>query len=148
MLEYYSYLWSTTWPSLIVLLLIWIIIFFRLGWKFLNTWRFSHDTWGFLLLAVKTMIWLGVLVIYSKLLLFSQPDWFARPGLIQGLVQGKSYDSRSSLYIIDLRSGAEEREFYVDKKVYETLNVDDQVKLIYLPTRREVIRCELIDSLL
>ena len=148
MLEYYSYLWSTTWPNLVVLLLIWVIVLLRLGWKFVNTWRFAHDAWGFLLLAGKVVIWVGVLAAYSELLLFSQPDWFARPGLTQGLVQGKSYNSGSSLYIVDLRSGSDHKQFYVDQSVYETLNLDDQVKLMYLPTRREVIRCELLDSLL
>lgn len=143
MLEYYSYLWSTTWPNLIVLLLIWVIVLFGLGWKFLDTWRFAHDAWGFLLLAVKTFIWAGVLVVYTKLLLFSQPDWFDRPGQIQGSVQGKAYDSGLSLYILDLRIGSEHEYFYIDQNVYEKVNVDDQVKLMYLPTRREVIRCEI-----
>lgn len=147
MIEYYSYLWSTTWPNLIVLLLIWVIVLFQLGWKFVNTWRFAHDAWGFLLLAGKAMIWVGVLWVYSELLLFSQPDWFDRPGLIQGLVLGKAYDSGSSLYIVDIRNGSEYKQFYVDQNVYEKVNVDDQVKLMYLPTRREVIRCELIRGL-
>ncbi|HBW36404.1 hypothetical protein [Desulfosporosinus sp. BICA1-9] len=146
MLEYYSYLWSTTWPNLIVLLLIWVIVLFRLGWKFLNTWRFAHDAWGFLLLAGKAIIWVGILAVYTEL--FSQPDWFDRPGLIQGLVQGKAYDSGSGLYIIDLGNGSENNQFYVDRNVYDKVNLEDQVKLMYLPSRREVIRCEFTDSLL
>ena len=142
MLEYYSYLWSTTWPNLIVLLLIWVMVLSRLGWKFVKTWRLAHDAWGFLLLTGKAVIWVGVLGVYTELLLLSQSDWFDRPGLIQGSVQGKSYDIGSSLYSLDLSSGSEQEQFYVDKIVYEALNVDDEVKLMYLPIRREVIRCE------
>lgn len=145
MLQYYSYLWSTTWPNLIVLLLIWLIVLLRLGWKFVSTWRFAHDAWGFLLLAGKTIVWVGVLGIYTELLLFSQPDWFDRPGQIEGVVEGKAYDSWSRLYIVDLQSDSDDEQFYVDQNVYETVNVDDQVKLMYLRTRRDVIRCELME---
>jgi len=148
MADYYRYLWSTTWPYLIVLFLIYGVVFSRLGWKFFRTWRYARDAWGLLLWAVKALIWIGVLGAYTVLFLFSQPDWFHKPGIIQGSVQGKSFDSGSSSYVLDIRSGAERKQFYVDYNVYEQLKVDDQVKLMYLPTRREVVRCELVGSLL
>lgn len=148
MADYYSYLWSTTWPNLIVLFLIFGVVLSRLVWKLLNTWRNARDVWGFLLLTIKVLIWGGVLSVYTELFLFSQPDWFNKPGIIQGAVQGKAFDSASSLYSVDIRSGAQQMQFYVDFFVYENLKVDDQVKLMYLPTRREVIRCELVGSLL
>ncbi|SHH65612.1 hypothetical protein [Desulfosporosinus lacus] len=148
MADYYSYLWSTTWPSLIVLFLIFAMVLSRLVWKLVITWRNARDVWGFLLLALKVSIWVGVLGVYTELFLFSQPDWFDKPGIIQGSVQGKAFDSGSSSYSLDIRSGAQQMQFYVDFFVYERVKVDDQVELMYLPTRREVIRCELLGSLL
>lgn len=148
MVEYYCYLWSTTWPNLILLFLIFGVVLFRLGWKFVSTWRYARDAWGLLLWAVKATIWVGVLGVYTELLLFSQPDWFHKPGIIQGSVQGKLFDSGSSSYVVDIRSGTQRTQFYVDNYVYEQLKVDDQVKLMYLATRREVVRCELVGSLL
>lgn len=148
MADYYSYLWSTTWPSLIVLFLIFAMVLSRLVWKSVNTWRNARDVWGFLLLGMKVSIWIGVLVVYTEIFLFSQPDWLDKPGIIQGSVQGKAFDSGSSSYSVDIRSGAQQMQFYVDFFVYEKVKVDDQVELMYLPTRREVIRCELLGSLL
>ncbi len=148
MLEYYSYLWSTTWPNLIVLFLIWVVVLARLTWKFVGTWRYAHDAWGFFLLAVKALIWIGVLGVYTKLLLYSQPDWLSLPGYFQGSVQGKAYDSGLGSYVLDVRNGSVQNQFFIDLNVYEQLNIEDQVKLMYLPVRREVVRCELVGSLL
>ena len=144
MLEYYSYLWSTTWPNLIVLLLIWGVVLSRLIGRFVSTWRSARDAWGFLLLIMNVLIWALVLGIYTKLLFYSQPDWLAQPGTFQGSVQGKAYDSGSRSYVLDVRSLSEQKHFYVDKNVYEQLKLEDRVKLIYLPVRREVVRCELL----
>ncbi|MDR3600680.1 MAG: hypothetical protein P4L49_09415 [Desulfosporosinus sp.] len=148
MADYYSYLWSTTWPNVIVLFLIWGIVLSRLGWKILKTWRYAHDAGGFLRLTGKALIWIGVLAIYTELLLFSQPDWLAQPGFVQGSVQGKAYDSGARAYVLDVRNGSEQQQFYVDYNVYKQIKVQDQVKLMYLPKRREVVRCELVGSLL
>lgn len=148
MLEYYSYLWSTTWPNLVVLFLIWAVVLPRLVWKFIGTWRYAHDTWGFIILVGKAFIWFVVLGIYTELLFFSQPDWLAQPGYIQGSVQGKAYDLGSGSYVLDVRNGSVQNQFFVDLNVYEQLNIEDQVKLMYLPVRREVVRCELVGSLL
>lgn len=148
MLEYYSYLWSTTWPNLSVLFSIWVLVLSRIAWKFVGTWRYAHDAWGFFLLAGKALIWLGILGVYTKLLFFSQPDWLAQPGFIQGSVQGKAYDPGFRSYVIDVRSGSVQTQFFIDFNVYEQLNIEDQVKLMYLPVRREVVRCELVGSLL
>ena len=147
MADYYRYLWSTTWPNLIVLFLIWGVVFFRLGWKFVNSWRYERDAWGFLLLTGKTLIWVGVLGIYTELLLFSQPDWLAQPSFIQGSVLEKAYESGLRSYVLEVRSDSEPKRFYIDQKVYEQLKVEDQVKLMYLPVRREVVRCELVGNL-
>ena len=147
MADYYCYLWSTTWPNLIVLFLIWGVILNRLGWKFVGTWRYERDAWGFLLLTVKTLIWVGVLGVYTKLLLFSQPDWFAQPSFIQGSVLEKGYDSGLGSYILEVRNGSEQRQFNIDQNVYDHLKVEDQVKLMYLPVRRDVVRCELMGDL-
>lgn len=146
MIGYYYYLWSTTWPNMIVLLLIWGIVLSRMGWKILRTWRYARDVWGFSLLTGKIIIWIAVLGVYTELLLFSQPDWLSQPGHIQGVVKGKAYDSESSRYFIDVRSGTEQKQFYIDASAYEQLKLDDQVKLMYLPSRREVVRCELMGS--
>lgn len=147
MVGYYYYLWSTTWPNLIVLLLIWGVVLLRLGWKFVGTWRNARDAWGFLLLAGTTLIWIAVLAIYTDLLFFSQPDWLSQPGYMQGTVQGKTYDSESRFYLLDVRNGTEQKQFYIDQNVYEHLKVEDQVKLMFLPSRLEVVSCELVGSL-
>ena len=148
MLEYYGYLWSTTWPNLIGLILIGALVLSRLVWKYVNTWRYVHDAWGFLLLAGKTFIWIVVLGIYTKLLFFSQPDWLSQPGYTQGSVVGKTYHSGSKSYVLEVRTGSARNQFYIDQNVYEQLKIEDQVKLMYLPARREVVRCELVGGLL
>jgi hypothetical protein len=148
MIDYYCYLWSTTWPNVIVLFLIWGVVLSRLAWKILATWRYAHDAWGFLVLTGKVLIWVAVLASYTELLFYSQPDWLTQPGFVQGSVQGKAYDSGSNAYVLDVRSGSEQKQFYVDHNVYEQIKVEDQVKLMYLPQRREVVRCELVGSLL
>lgn len=148
MADYYRYLWSTTWPSLIVLCLIWVVVLSRMIWKFVGTWRYARDAWGFLLLTGKALIWAAVLIIYTELLFFSQPDWLAQPGFIQGSVLGKAYDAAARSYVLDVRSGSEQQQFYVDQNVYEQIKLEDQVKLMYLPVRRDVVRCELMGSLL
>ena len=147
MVSYYYYLWSTTWPNLIVLLLIWGIVLVRLVWKFVDTWRYARDAWGFLLLTGKTLIWVVVLAVYTDLLFFSQPDWLSQPGIMQGSVQSKAYDSETGFYLLDVRNGTEQKQFYIDQNVYGQLKLEDQVKLLYLPSRREVVRCELVGSL-
>ncbi|MHB8073750.1 hypothetical protein [Desulfosporosinus fructosivorans] len=148
MADYYVYLWSTTWPYLLILFLIWMVVLSRFVWKFVVTWRYARDAWGFLLLVGKALIWIGVLVVYTKLLLYSQSDWFSQPGNILGVVEGKTYDPGSRTYTLDVRSGSIQNQFYVDNYVYVNVNIDDQVRLTYLPVRREVVRCELVGSLL
>ncbi|MGI6119357.1 MAG: hypothetical protein ACOYIB_02115 [Desulfosporosinus sp.] len=148
MVDYYIYLWRTTWPYLSMLVLIWGFILSRLVWKLVGTWRYAHDAWGFLVFAGKVLIWIWVLGIYTKLLLFSQPDWLSQPGFTQGFVQGKTYDSDTGTYVLDVVSGSVQNQFYVDHNVYEQLNIEDQVKLTFLPVRREVVRCELVGNLL
>jgi len=112
-----------------------------------GVWRYERDAWGFLLLAGKTLIWIGVLASYTELLLFSQPDWFAQPSFMQGSVLEKTYDSGLRSYSLKIRNASEQRQFYIDRNTYEQLKVEDQVKLMYLPVRREVVRCELVEKL-
>jgi hypothetical protein len=148
MADYYWYLWSTTWPNMVVLILIWVFIIASYGWKVIVTFRYERDAWGFLVLFGKTILWVGVLGIYTKLFFLTQPDWMAQPGFIQGFVLSKTFDSGTHAYILEVRSGLEQKQLYVDENVYQTLKLEDQVKLMYLPIRQEVIRCERIGSLL
>ena len=148
MLEYYGYLWSTTWPNLIGLILIWAMVLSRWVWKFVRTWRSARDAWGFLLLSGKTVIWVVVLATFTEILFFSQPDWLSPPRYILGSVAGKAYDAGSKSYVLDVRIGSEQQQFYVDENVFEQLKLEAQVKLMVLPVRREVVRCELVESLL
>lgn len=148
MINYYNYLWSTTWPNLSVLFFIWAVVLSRIVWKFVGTWRYAQDAWGFFVLAGKTLIWVGVLVVYTKLLFLSQPDWMAQPGNIQGVVEAKTYDAGSKTYVLEVRTGSVKNKFQVDQNVYKQLKLEDQVKLMYLPVRREVVHCEVVGSLL
>lgn len=147
MLDYYYYLWSTTWPYMVVLFLIWGFVVFRVIGKCLDTWRFAWDAWGLLTLVWTIIIWVGILGIYTKLLLFSQPDWLAQPSFIEGTVQKKTYDSGLRSYSLGISSDSELKQLYIDQKVYEQIKVKDHVKLMYLPVRREVVRLELIVNL-
>lgn len=99
-------------------------------------------------LAVKTFIWIVVLAVYTKLLLLSQPDWLSQPGYMLGAVEGKAYDAEADVYILDVRDDEVNNRFYIDRNVYEQLNINDQVELLYLPVRREVVRCELVERFL
>lgn len=113
----------------------------------MNTWRNEHDAWGFIVLAGKTLLWVGLLGIYIDLLLLSQPDWFAQPGIMQGTVLEKAYDSGSRSYILEVRNGSELKQLFIDRDLYAQLKLNDQVELIYLPIRREVVRCEFTKNL-
>ncbi|WP_088187714.1 hypothetical protein [Desulfosporosinus sp. FKA] len=147
MAAYYRYLWSATWPSLIGLFLIWGLVLGRLGWKFRYTWRFEHDALGFIVFGLKVLIWAGFLGVYTELLLLSQPDWFKQPGVIQGSVMGKAYDSRLGAYVLEVGDNKKQQPFYIDHKAYEQIKLKDQVKLTYLPVRRDVVSCEVLKSL-
>ncbi|WP_088228580.1 hypothetical protein [Desulfosporosinus sp. FKB] len=147
MAAYYRYLWSATWPNLIGLVLIWGVVLGRLGWKSRHTWRFEHDVLGFIVLGLKVLIWTGVLGIYTELLLLSQPDWFKQPGVMQGSVMGKVYDSRLGAYVLEVGDKKKQQPFYIDQKAYGQIKLEDQVKLTYLPVRRDVVSCQVLKSL-
>lgn len=147
MVEYYRYLWSTTWPNLSVLFLIWVFVLYRLGWKSLRTFKHSFGGWNVLQMAWKLLIWAGILIFYTRLLLLSQPDWLAQPGYFQGSVQMTSYNETSKSYVLEVQTGSDNQQFFVDRNIFEQLKLNQQVKLMFLPIRREVVRCELIESL-
>ncbi|WP_242833082.1 hypothetical protein [Desulfosporosinus acidiphilus] len=136
-----------TWPNLIALLLIWGFILSRLVWKSIRTWRYHPSLWSFIVLGFKVLIWAGILGVYTELFLFSQPDWFKQPGYIQGTVMGKAYDSRLRAYIIEVGDKTKQQSFYIDPNAYQQIKLEDQVKLMFLPVRRDVVQCEVLGNL-
>ncbi len=143
MKQYYSYLLSTTWPSVIVLFLIIVFVFSRLFVKVKTELASAFDLWTGLVLISKLILWLGVLMIYIKMFHVYHPDWFVRPGVIQAEVFGKSHFSDQG-YMLDVSNGFEQKSVYVDKLTYQTIQLGERVELLYLPYRMEVVRCEVL----
>ena len=145
MAEYYLYLWSTTWPNVILLVCVFVFIIGRLVGKCSAIVRYARDAWGFMSLSVKVVILLAVLGAYTQLFIRTEPDWLSRPGSLQGQVASKTYDSVSRTYNLGVRSGPTEGQFFIDKTAYDALNLNDKVKITYLPYRKDVIRCEQLE---
>lgn len=145
MLDYYRYLWSTTWPYVSVLCGIWGFVLWRMVWKYWRIWSSGWQARRIWVLLGKTALWSGVLAVYTHILLFSQPDWLSQPGYALGAVVDKTHNPETNVYVLDVRTDEEQQQFYVDSHIYAQLNIDDQVSLTYLPVRREVVRCELLE---
>ena len=64
--------------------------------------------------------------------------------MMKGTVVEKTYDP-DGVYFLTVDDDAPPIRLMVDRNVYEELNVRDQVNLLYLPVRREAVRCELIE---
>jgi len=142
MLDYYGYLVRTTWPALLVLFLLWLFALWRLKAAVQRTWRLERDAWGFLVLAAKLVIWIGVLAIYSRMFYLGNQDWFERPAAIQGQITEKEYDPGAGLYTLKVSDGSLTQNLAIDAGGFAVLQVGQRVSVRYLPRRREIIDCE------
>lgn len=144
MVNYYSYLWKMTWLEVVATGFVTVFILGRLVWKIVRDFK-RYKRWGRLVLLFRVGFWLGILGIYLLMFSLAEPDWLARPGELQGEVQGKSLtDSTLYPYSVELKAGAGPQSVWVDYRTFKTVNPGDRVKIEYLPNRLEVYRCEVL----
>ena len=144
MAEYYGYLLKTTWPSVSVLLILFLLVIGRLFWKGWRTWKSRRNFVGLALFIGKMVLWIIVLVVYSRIFFLDHPDWYYKPFVCEGLIEEKIYDQSNNQYKIKIARNSQGLILNVDQNLYSHLGVKDQVRLKYLPIRQEVIRCDIL----
>lgn len=144
MLDYYIYLWKTTWPEVLGLICLIPFIIARLIWKVVKDLE-RYRRWGRLLIIPKAGFWLGILSSYLLMFYFANPDWFIPPKEVQGEIQGKYLtNSQGNPYSIQIKTGMDSLTLSVDYRTYKALNLGDKVKIKDLPNRLEVYQCEIL----
>lgn len=144
--DYYLYLVKISWPALIGLFV--ICMFFIL--RFLHNLHHykvgSSEKNRYWLLSLRIVISLMVLAIYQDMFTKSYPDWFEEPGISYGVVYSLDtyHNSRSYDYIISVRDGNNNIAFKVNQMIFEELQLEDQIRIEYLPIKKDVVRCTIL----
>lgn len=149
MAEYYRYLWIRTWPAVTSLVLLWIFVVLRFGWKTRYTWRFERDAWGFLVLFSKGLVWAAVLAAGTFMFVRNEADWFAKPASYEGVIRSKEAENGHYLFRLDegksnMHPGGGSEELAIDPVSYQLITVGEHVKVIYLPVRKETVSLQVL----
>lgn len=144
--DYYFYLLKISWPALIGLFVIYMFI----GLRFLHNLR--DDRVGnsgnrrYWFLSLRIAISIMVIGIYHDMFTKSYPDWLEQPGISYGVVYSLDtyHNSKSYDYIISIRDGDNNRTFKVNRMIFEELQVEDQIRIEYLPIKKDVVRCTIL----
>ncbi|CAA7602938.1 Hypothetical protein DEACI_3761 [Acididesulfobacillus acetoxydans] len=151
MAEYYRYLWLSTWPAVIAVILVWLFVLCRLAGKARRTWRRERDAWGFLVLLGKSMVWIGVVAGCTAMFVMNDADWFRQPASCQGTVLSKeAVGGRYSFQIgaagrkADGKGAGAVRELFLDQTTYRLLSVGERVSVVYLPVAKETVSLRIL----
>lgn len=145
MVNYYQYLWKTTWIEALGILVLGLFILIQYTWKVYakaqNPLR-PLDKW---MLAFKGIGWLLIFGTYLLIFNTSEPDWFAKPVQVQGEIQGKSMVSNSLYpYNVEIEWDSGREVFHLDPYTYQELKTGQRVNVTFLPHRMQVISCEIL----
>ena len=143
--DYYLYLVKASWPALIGL----FVIFVFLGFRLLQTVKdakaqgsSNRRPW---LLSIRVVISVLVLILYQDMFFKNYPDWVEKPGRSQGVVNILSYSQDNpGEYIVGIKDGERNLSFIVDKDTFDKLNVDDYIRIEFLPVKKNVISCTIL----
>lgn len=141
MLDYYYYLWSTTWPYLVVLFLLLLLLLAKLYRQLRRTWRYERDAWGFIVLAAKAALIIGVILIYGYMLLWPHRDWGEQPASFAGIIETIETEDGKKYYI-EVRNEDELQSFELELENGEWLEVGEYLELYYLPHTKKVYKGE------
>ncbi|AGA70253.1 hypothetical protein Desdi_2841 [Desulfitobacterium dichloroeliminans LMG P-21439] len=143
--EYYNYLWKATWIEALGILLLGIFILLRTIWKFYSVAQKEMKLTAKLLLVFRGFGWLTIFTAYLLMFQASEPDWFARPVVVQGGIQGKSMVSDTlHPYSVEIEWESGRETLHVDLYTYQALEPGKRVNMTFLPHRLEVIACEIL----
>ncbi|MEL1134263.1 hypothetical protein AAC978_03680 [Desulfitobacterium sp. THU1] len=143
--EYYSYLWKATWIEALGILLLGIFILIRYVWKFYFVAKKEMKLTTKLLLALRGFGWLFVYSVYLLMFQASEPDWFAKPVVVQGGIQGKSMVSDTlHPYSVEIEWESGRETLLVDLYTYQAIEPGHNVNMTFLPHRLEVITCKIL----
>ncbi|KLU60404.1 hypothetical protein CEB3_c32550 [Peptococcaceae bacterium CEB3] len=144
MAEYYRYLWLSTWPAVISLILVWLFVLFRLTGKARHTWRWERDAWGFLVLLGKSLVWIGVLAGCTAMFAMNDADWFRQPASCRGTVLSK--EAAAGRYSVQIKEGEGKTDgkgpvldLFLDPASYRLLSGGERVEAVYLPVAKETV---------
>jgi hypothetical protein len=149
-LDYYNYLLQISWPALGGLFLLYLFFLVRLYQVFrLYYKRKAHNKK--IRLAGRIILTLIILLIYTNKFIISYGDWLNPPSQAKGTVASlelmpdpKAADQR---YLLTLNSGEEMLTVSIDSKLYNLLQQDDLIIIKYLPARKEVYSCTVLNRL-
>lgn len=143
MADYYSYLWSISWPSVVLGLLLFFFIAGRMGWKVWQAIKSRRTFLSLSWLSWRFLIWIGILIIYGAALFSRYPDWYYKPFYFTGTIVEKYIDQENNSSLqINQENG--QIKVTIDQSSYGQLLVGDYVQIMYLPVRGEVVTCQVI----
>lgn len=146
MAEYYGYLLRTSWPSVVALVILAVFVLARLIWKGQNTWKKGRTPGDLLLFSGRMAVWIAVLLVYLFIFFADHPDWFYKPFFFEGFLEEKTYNQANSKYEIAINRSGQRITLTVDRTLYGSLAAGDKIKVMYLPIRREVVGCDVLES--
>lgn len=145
--DYYHYLWKATWIEALSILLLGLFIVIRYIWKAYSKAQKGIKFTDKVVLVLKGLGWL--LVYFAYLLMFnaSEPDWFAKPVVVQGEIQGKSMEANSlHPYSVEVEWESGRETLLLDRYTYQELDPGQRVNVTFLPHRLQVISCEILPA--
>lgn len=144
--DYYLYLAKISWPALIGLFVIYMFIGLRFFYNLRNYRVGNLERNRYWFLSLRIVISIMVIGIYQDMFNKSYPDWLEQPGITYGVVYSLDtyHNSRSYDYIISIRDGDNSHTFKVDKILFKELQLDDQIRIEYLPIKKDVVRCTIL----
>ncbi len=144
--DYYLYLVKISWPALIGLFVIYMFIGLRFLYN-LRAYRLGNSQNNrYWYLSLRIVISIIVIGIYHNMFIKSYPDWLEQPSISYGVVYSLDtyHNSRSYDYIISIRNGDNSQTFKVNQMIYEELQLNDQIRIEYLPVKKDVVRCTIL----
>jgi len=104
---------------------------------------YERDAWGFVVLLAKAGLYLGVAAIFVLMLGKQHRDWLSTPGVYAGTVEAIQVKQEQE-YVLDVSAGEETQIFYIDRAAGERLRPGDQISLVYLPLKKQVVKIEVL----
>ena len=146
---YYNYLLQISWPALGGLFLIYIFFLARLYQVFRLYFKRDRKR---IRLAGRIILTAIILLIYTNMFIISYGDWLKPPAQARGTVTSlelkQDPKSDDQHYLLTLKSGEEKLTVLVDSTIYNSLQQGDLVIIEYLPERKEVYSCTVLNRTL
>jgi len=147
-IDYYNYLFAISWPALGGLFLIYLFFLVRFYQVFRLYLKKNVKSKRIKLLG-RFFLTVIILLIYTNMFIISYGDWLKPPlqakGTVTALELKQGPEPVDQRYLLTLNSGEEKLTVSVDSTIYNSLLQGDQVIIKYLPERKEVYSCTVLN---